>query len=280
LGERRVTAQSPGIWTDAGFVQIGDDAMHHLQRGSGKPLVLLHKLGGWAREWTALAGRFGADRKVIAIDLPGHGDSKPRGPPPQVQTIEDSAAKVVEVLDALHIERFDLAGASLGGAVAVVVAGAWRERVQDLFLLNAPLTPARDWKDVEEQDTRTAPALWGEGDLPLPRPFDVIARQLGVHDPEVHAEMNASRGQAGPWVRASWRGVALGEVAGRLPHITARTLVLFGERLPPRPEVRAAVATMSNAQLALIPNAGAFPHQENPQAVAEALASVPARPLP
>ena len=48
-----------------------------IRRGSGRKLLLVHGLGGSWRSWNTILDALSARREVIAIDLPGHGDSPP-----------------------------------------------------------------------------------------------------------------------------------------------------------------------------------------------------------
>ena len=101
-----------------------------LEAGSGPPVVAVHGLGGTKGSFlptvAALAGGF----RVIALDLPGFGDSdKPLAAPYDARYF---AAVVVDLLDALDIECAHLIGNSLGGRVALEVgmrhpdrAGRW-----------------------------------------------------------------------------------------------------------------------------------------------------------
>jgi pimeloyl-ACP methyl ester carboxylesterase len=107
--------------------------------GTGAPLVLLHGLGASRRSWApvlpALASRF----DVIAVDLPGFGDSASlpgRGEvPPAVL-----AQSVADLLDELGVSAPHLAGNSLGGWVALELAS--RRPVGSLTLLS----PAGLWR--------------------------------------------------------------------------------------------------------------------------------------
>ena len=51
--------------------------MHHVRRGGGEPLLLLHGLGGSWREWGPVIEYLAAEREVIAVDLPGFGEIPP-----------------------------------------------------------------------------------------------------------------------------------------------------------------------------------------------------------
>jgi pimeloyl-ACP methyl ester carboxylesterase len=103
--------------------------------GSGAPLVLLHGLGSSRRAWEpvlpALASRF----DVIAIDLPGFGDSAPRPEPGEVPPAV-LAQSVADLLDELGVSAPHVAGHSLGGWVALELAA--RRPVASLTLLSPP----------------------------------------------------------------------------------------------------------------------------------------------
>ena len=111
-----------------------------LEAGTGPAVVALHGLGGTKGSFlptvAALAGHF----RVIAIDLPGFGDSdKPIGARYDARFF---AGTVVDLLDALGIERAHLIGNSLGGRIALEVGFREPDRVRRLALL----APAVAWR--------------------------------------------------------------------------------------------------------------------------------------
>jgi len=107
--------------------------------GTGPPLVLLHPLGSSSRVWApvlpALAERF----DVVAVDLPGFGRSDPL-PPPQELSPAVLAGCVADLLDDLGVPAPHVVGNSLGGWVALELAG--RRPVASLTLL----APAGLWR--------------------------------------------------------------------------------------------------------------------------------------
>jgi pimeloyl-ACP methyl ester carboxylesterase len=115
-------------------------ALAYTRRGAGPPLVLIHALGSARQAWDpvldALAGRF----DVIAVDLPGFGGSEPL--PAEVEPRPAVlAAGVGAFLDELGIAAPHVAGNSLGGWVALELAGL--RPVASLTLLG----PAGLWRD-------------------------------------------------------------------------------------------------------------------------------------
>jgi pimeloyl-ACP methyl ester carboxylesterase len=95
------------------------------RHGSGPPLVLLHGVGHRRQAWNAVLGLLAPHRTVIAVDLPGHGESPPLkadGQPP-VRVI---AEEVIGFFSELGLERPHVAGNSLGGALALLAAAHGR----------------------------------------------------------------------------------------------------------------------------------------------------------
>jgi pimeloyl-ACP methyl ester carboxylesterase len=91
--------------------------------GSGAPLVLLHGLGSSRRAWDPVIPLLARRFDVIAIDLPGFGDSAPLPAPDEPQPAALAGA-VAGLLDDLGVTAPHLAGNSLGGWVALELAAA------------------------------------------------------------------------------------------------------------------------------------------------------------
>jgi len=89
--------------------------------GSGAPLVLLHALGASRHSWEPVLPGLARHFDVIAVDLPGFGDSAPLAAP--VEPLPSAlAAAVAGLLDELGVTSPHLAGNSLGGWVALELA--------------------------------------------------------------------------------------------------------------------------------------------------------------
>lgn len=90
--------------------------------GSGPPLVLLHGLGHRRQAWDAVLDLLTPHRDVIAVDLPGHGASPPLRAQDGESAVVTIADELGELLSTLGLARPHVAGNSLGGALALVLA--------------------------------------------------------------------------------------------------------------------------------------------------------------
>ena len=94
-------------------------SLAHVLRGSGPPLVLIHGIGSQWQMWRPVLDRVGREREVVAVDLPGFGDSPPL---PGRPTVEAFADAVAAFLDGIGLGGAHAAGNSLGGGVALAMA--------------------------------------------------------------------------------------------------------------------------------------------------------------
>jgi pimeloyl-ACP methyl ester carboxylesterase len=102
--------------------------------GHGEPaIVLIHPAASDRSHYAAVVSRLGGDRRVVALDLPGHGES---GVPADDPQITDLAQAVVAVCREAGIGRALYCGHSMGGAVALVAAGLDRPRAAGVVLLD------------------------------------------------------------------------------------------------------------------------------------------------
>jgi len=105
-------------------------ADQHPKTASPLPVLLLHGAGGSHLDWPATLRRL-PDRRVIALDLPGHG----RSSPPWRDSIAVYAGELSRLLDRLDIPRCILVGHSMGGAIALALALQRPECAAGLILI-------------------------------------------------------------------------------------------------------------------------------------------------
>jgi pimeloyl-ACP methyl ester carboxylesterase len=155
-------------------VQTGMGSFSALEAGTGKPVLMLHGLGGTKASFLPTVAALASDFRTIAVDLLGFGDSdKPLGASygPEFQ-----ARGIAGLLDALELERAYFIGHSMGGRIALELGFGHPERTFGLVLM----TPAMAWLG----ERRWAPYLrWIRPELGLiqitPRPVvEAVMRWL------------------------------------------------------------------------------------------------------
>lgn len=109
-----------------------------LELGAGPPLLLIHGAMGDACGWVPILPELARGRRVLAIDLPGHGLADPFDYT-SVDMLELARTFLKEILDALELPRVDIAANSMGGLWSVVFAIDQPDRVSRLALVGAPL---------------------------------------------------------------------------------------------------------------------------------------------
>lgn len=112
---------------------MGTSMLAHDRRGSGDPLVLIHGLGSAKTVWALVTPPLAKTFDVIAMDLPGHGETPwVGGTAMDPRSLADS---VRATLDGLGIARAHVAGNSLGGWVGLELAAAYPDRVASITAL-------------------------------------------------------------------------------------------------------------------------------------------------
>jgi pimeloyl-ACP methyl ester carboxylesterase len=130
LIQRYASAQSQ-------FIDVGGVRAHVRDEGKpdGMPLVMIHGSLGSLQVWEGWVRELKDRLRLISVDLPGHGLT---GPWPRGDYTVEAYSDFIEVLaDALHLDRFAIAGQSMGGAVAWSFAATRPERVTHLILVDS-----------------------------------------------------------------------------------------------------------------------------------------------
>src|SRR5205807_2446115 len=140
--------------------------------GSGEPILLLHGLGGRRGVWQEIRPILAREHQVIAVDLPGFGESPPLADA-GVPIIPAQAYAVEQLLDELRIGRTHIAGNSLGGWLAFELAR--RGRAHSV----TALSPAGLWTSLEARWFWAVMATHRMG-AKFSRPFAGILMRTGT----------------------------------------------------------------------------------------------------
>lgn len=98
--------------------------------GSGDPLIILHGLFGTADNWNTLAKKYGEHFTTYAVDLRNHGQS----PHSEEWNYPIMAQDVIDLMNDEGIKSTHLMGHSMGGKVAMIIAGMVPEKINKLIV--------------------------------------------------------------------------------------------------------------------------------------------------
>lgn len=243
------------------FVQVGDENIYYARRGvRGIPVVFIHGAGGSHLIWGQQIRALGEIARAVALDLPGHNKSGPRGR----RSIEAYRDVVLRFFDALGFTRAVIIGHSMGGAIAQALALSHPDRVAGLGLVG---TGAR---------LRVLPKIL-DG---LLNDYDQTARWIvQLHfapnpDPALRLRSEEQLRACPPQVvHDDYAACNDFDVMARVPEIRAPTLVLCGhqDRLAPVKYPEFLASKIPHARLVLIEGAGHLVMLEKPEEVNRAL---------
>jgi pimeloyl-ACP methyl ester carboxylesterase len=251
--------------------------------GSGAPLVLLHALGLSSRAWDpvlpALASRF----DVIAVDLPGFGDSAPLYGQAEVPPAK-LAESVADLLDDLGVTAPHLAGNSLGGWVALELAA--RRPVASITLCSPAGLWRRNTPLYDRVSLRASRWLARRATASLSR---LVNYRLGrilvlgqTHGRPTRLTAGYARAAVEslgrcPGFEAALAGTARRRYLATTP-ITAPVTVAFGSRdLLLRHPARRLDQLPPHTQAEVLPGCGHVPIADDPAAVAALITRTAAR---
>jgi 2-succinyl-6-hydroxy-2,4-cyclohexadiene-1-carboxylate synthase len=256
-------------------VEIADEGPR-----DGAAIVLLHGFTGSKDSWRPLRGVLAERRRVLAVDLPGHGGTAPSADP-AADSLAATGDLIAGALASLGISRFSLLGYSLGGRIALGLALDHPQRVDRLLLESAspglgdPEERALRRRADEELAERIerdgieafvhrweSTALFAtQARLPAAVREDLRRRRLACSPAGLAASLRAVGTGAQPW---------LGE---RLAELALPVCVVAGALDEKFRAIGAWMAArMPQARFEIVPEAGHAPHLEQPERYREIVA--------
>jgi pimeloyl-ACP methyl ester carboxylesterase len=245
------------------YLQVGKLRIRYADSSSGKPVLLMHGLGGSIESWTNNIAELAKNFRVISVDLPGFGLSDK----PKINyTIKFYREFVVQFLKQLQLDQISIVGSSLGGHVAVEVAINYPSLVRRLVLISPAGALPRSfkgspalWKYVKVINTKslkqTKQALSAVDNKPVDDSYAQVVYDRFVMPGAKEAFLSALSGSA----RAP-------RLNNRLYKIKAPTLLLWGkdDHLIPVKFAEPFVK-MKNCRIVMLENCGHRPHFERPE---------------
>lgn len=130
-------AQDDILSTKSGYASVNGLDMYYEIYGTGQPLIMLHGGYGSIPSLGELVPRLAKTRQVIAVELQGHGRTADVDRP---LSYEQMADDVAALMSEIGVEKADVFGVSMGGAVALQVAVRHHEVVRKLIVTSAAYT--------------------------------------------------------------------------------------------------------------------------------------------
>lgn len=193
--------------------------------GQGSPLVMLHAVGTSGRLWWQHIPRLARRFRVLAVDLPGHGQS-PKSKEPL--SLEGMSEELYQTLQSLNLSRVHLVGLSLGGMIAQVLAVDHLSSVSSLTLCDTLCEIGPPQAQVMEDRAR-AVEQGGMQALVKPTLERWFSPGFSANHPDVVAEVEKFLLAADPIVNAqTWRAIARLNVVSRLPTLHLPALIING----------------------------------------------------
>jgi pimeloyl-ACP methyl ester carboxylesterase len=269
------------------FIDVKGQLVHLRDEGprdDPMPLLLLHGTGASLHTWDGWVAALKTHRRVIRFDLPAFGLTGPFAGQyaPDDYRGDTYARFVLDVLDALRVQRAIIAGNSLGGEVAWRAVTLAPQRFERLILVDATgyaFTP-----DEIPLGFRVArlPVLNRIGEHLLPRALVAASVRSVYGDPsrvstdliDRYFELALREGNRRA-LGLRMQQLEMGDHAARIKTIALPTLVLWGDldRLVPPANAQRFAADIRGARLALFDGLGHVPHEEDPARTVAAVAA-------
>lgn len=254
------------------WIEVDGVPANVVEIGEGPPLLFVHGLAGRWQNWLENIPHFAADRRVVAVDLPGFGAS----PTPSEEISIPGYARFLEgVCDALSIDAAAVVGNSMGGYVAAELAIAAPQRVERLMLVSAAgITAEHLQRDRIMTGGRVFAAVMTRAaarhESLARRPgLRRVALELVVRHPDrlsVATAHELMEGSAKPGFLPALEAIMAHRISERLPRIACPTYVVWGEddRVIPVRDAKRFGELIPNVRVEVWPDTGHVAMIERP----------------
>jgi 3-oxoadipate enol-lactonase len=234
-------------------------ALGYDEAGDGElpPIVFLHGVGSDKSVWQPQLNHFGRERRAIALDYPGYGDSDPA---PEGMSRDGYASAILAAMSELGIERAHICGLSLGGVVAIAMHAVAAERIASLILADT-FAVHPDGRAIYDR------SLAASDDLRVMAESRVDVLLAQPADPAVRAAVVETMARIDPGAyRIGAEAVWLADQREHADEIRVPTLVICGaeDRVTPPVLSRELAHRIPGAQYEPIANSGHLTNLERP----------------
>ncbi|MGZ3635045.1 MAG: alpha/beta fold hydrolase [Syntrophales bacterium] len=255
-------------------VQVDDHRIVYLEGGKGETVILLHGFGGYKDQWTAFA-KYLKGYHLVIPDVPGFGESSQV--PADNYSVDSQAGRIDRFVEVLKLDKFHMAGNSLGGAYTATYGAKHPGKVLTLALLDTSGAPSQNKSEFvlqlekgnnlllagNTEDVDKLLALIYAKRPPIPPAF----KKILVADWIAHTEFNRKI-----WNDSQPFKFSLAPV---LPLIQAPVLILWGEQ-DKMLDVGSVVfleKNLKNYRTVIMKDTGHCPMIEKPEETAQAYKS-------
>ena len=260
------------------FIDLKGQLVHYRDEGPKSdptPIVLLHGTSASLHTWEGWSKALRGQRRVISLDLPAFGLTGPFAGSYAGQTYTGTnyARFVLDLLDQLAVQRFVVAGNSLGGEVAWRIAAAAPQRVAQLVLVDSAGYPMTATNIPLGWQIARLPVLGRVAEHLLPRPLIVQGLHAVYGDPakinealvDRYFELTLRAGNRAALVQRAQQWSA-DEGVQRITGISAPTLILWGgrDRIIPPALAQRFEADIAGSRRVVFADLGHVPHEEDP----------------
>jgi pimeloyl-ACP methyl ester carboxylesterase len=150
------TQWSAGTAGQGQYAEVGGINLYYETHGEGRPLILLHGGLGSGEMFGPVMPTLTADHQVVLVDLQGHGRTADIDRPLEIGLMADDIAALI---DHLGLDKPDVVGYSLGGAVALQVAVRHPDKVRRLVAVSANIRRDAIYPEMHQQQAQVSGAI-------------------------------------------------------------------------------------------------------------------------
>lgn len=246
------------------FYVTGHGRVHCREIGEGPPIFLMHSNGRSAYEFDDVADALARRFRVIAWDMPGHGDSDRAS---THLSVTDLAALAVDIAGRGSARRPIIGGSSIGATVALAAGVEHADAIDGILAIELPVSRGQLWWEENWFHVET---MFG---CPEEAP-ELVAKRYRAVPPALAQRLRIDRHKAGgaSMMQVLWAGRAVADrTRERIAALSVPSLFVNGDHGLATDAGEVLPRLNPTARLAVIADSGHFPQTDDPTAVADAV---------